>query len=113
MKNIFKSFKRKQSDLELVNRAKIEDLVDELRELDPKSDEYRDILLQIDFIEDGMKNTKPDKVINSDNAIVIASVIGSVTAVVTTAIAIGYENDGNIIAGTARKAVDRIVSKGL
>lgn len=99
--------------MELVNRAKIEDLVDELRELDPKSEEYRDILLQIDFIKDSMENTKSDKLINSDNAIVIASVIGSVTAVVTTALAIGYENEGNIIAGTARKAVDKVISKGL
>lgn len=99
--------------MELVNRAKIADLVDELRELNPKSDEYRDILLQIDFIKDSMENTKSDKLINSDNAIVIASIIGSVTAVVTTALAIGYENEGNIIAGTARKAVDKVISKGL
>lgn len=99
--------RRLKREIAQINLAKINSLKDQLKELDPNSEEYREVLLQIDFIKDSMETKSDKKWITSDNAGVIAASITALTSLVVTAIAIGYENEGNIIAGTARKVVDK------
>ncbi len=108
-----KLFKTKRKEREeivaKINDAKLHDLYEVLKQQDPKSDAYINTLKQIRLIEDSMVVTKPEKKkwLTAEKASVIATVVGSTVTLLTTLAVLGYESEGNIVGGTARKLVDK------
>ena len=108
-----KLFKTKRKEREEIvaeiNDAKLHDLYEVLKQQDPESDAYISTLKQIRLIEDSMVVTKPEKKkwLTAEKATVIATVVGSTVTLLTTLAVLGYESEGNIGGGTARKLVDK------
>lgn len=108
-----KLFKTKRDEREAIvaeiNDAKLHDLYEVLKQQDPESDTYISTLKQIRLIEDSMVVTKPEKKkwLTAEKASVIATIVGSGVTLLTTLAVLGYESEGNIVGGTARKLVDK------
>lgn len=108
-----KLFKTKRKEREeivaKINDAKLHDLYEVLKQQDPNSAAYINTLKQIRIIEDSMVVTKPEKKkwLTAEKANVIATVVASGVTLLTTLAVLGYESEGNIVGGTARKLVDK------
>ena len=108
-----KLFKTKRKEREEIvaeiNNAKLHELYEVLKQQDPNSEGYINTLKQIRIIEDSMVVKKPEKKkwLTAEKANILATVIGSGVTLLTTLAVLGYESEGNIVGGTARKLVDK------
>lgn len=112
MKNYFVKTKKRNERKEIVdtiNDKKLHELYELLAQTEPNSDEYLRLLKQIKLIEDSMVDTKPVKKqwLTAEKATVLSGVLTAGVTVLTTLAVLGYESEGNIIGGTARKLVDK------
>lgn len=112
MKNFFvKTDKRKERKdiVDSINDKKLRELYERLIMTEPGSTEYIMLLRQIRLIEDSMVITKPEKKqwLTAEKATVLGSVLTAGVTLLTTLAVLGYESEGNIVGGTARKLVDK------
>ena len=112
MKNFFvKTDKRKERKdiVDSINDKKLRELYERLIITEPGSTEYIMLLRQIRLIEDSMVITKPEKKqwLTAEKATVLGSVLTAGVTLLTTLAVLGYESEGNIVGGTARKLVDK------
>ena len=117
MKNLFVKTKKRKERKEIVdaiNDKKLRELYEELAQTEPDSDQYISLLKQIKIIEDSMVVTKPAKKhwLTAEKATVLSGVLTAGVTVLTTLAVLGYESEGNIIGGTARKLVDKGIEIG-
>ena len=112
MKNLFvKTKKRNEREaiVNTINDKKLRELYEELAQTEADSDQYIRLLKQIKLIEDSMVVTKPAKKqwLTAEKATVLSGVLTAGVTVLTTLAVLGYESEGNIVGGTARKLVDK------
>lgn len=112
MKNFFVKTKKRNEREKIVNSIndkKLRELYEKLTEVEPDSGKYIILLKQIRLIEDSMVVTKPEKKkwLTAEKATVLSGVLTAGVTVLTTLAVLGYESEGNIVGGTARKLVDK------
>ena len=112
MKNLFvktKKCKERKEIVDAINDKKLRELYERLIETEPYSDNYISLLKQIKLIEESMVVTKPAKKqwLTAEKATVLSGVLTAGVTVLTTLAVLGYESEGNIVGGTARKLVDK------
>ena len=112
MKNFFVKTKKRNEREKIVasiNDKKLRELYEKLTEVEPDSGKYIILLKQIRLIEDSMVVTKPEKKkwLTAEKATVLSGVLTAGVTVLTTLAVLGYESEGNIVGGTARKLVDK------
>lgn len=112
MKNLFvKTKKRNEREaiVNTINDKKLRELYEELAQTEADSEDYISLLKQIKLIEDSMVVTKPVKKqwLTAEKATVLSGVLTAGVTVLTTLAVLGYESEGNIVGGTARKLVDK------
>ena len=107
----YKKPKRKERKeiVDAINDKKLRELYEELAQTKPDSDQYISLLKRIRLIEYSMVVTKPAKKqwLTAEKATVLSGVLTAGVTVLTTLAVLGYESEGNIIGGTARKLVDK------
>ena len=95
--------------VDAINDKKLHALYELLAQTEPDSDDYINLLKQIKIIEDSMVVTKPanKQWLTAEKATILSGVLTAGVTVLTTLAVLGYESEGNIIGGTARKLVDK------
>ena len=112
MKNLFvktNKCKERKAIVDAINDKKLRELYEELAQTEAGSEYYIRLLKQIKLIEDSMVVTKPTKKqwLTAEKATVLSGVLTAGVTVLTTLAVLGYESEGNIVGGTARKLVDK------